>query len=774
MRRFVIALTWLFGCLNSVLDAQGVLIAPDKPVSLPRPALNTGHAPFRPPVSGSYKIKQLRVDARIVDQVARVQVSQTFANTGTSPMEVQFLFPLPYESAIDQLTLLVDGKEWSGRLLPATEARSIYESIVRSNRDPALLEWIGSGLFQTRVFPVPVGTERVVTLNYNQLLKKDHGLTDFAFPLSTAKYTSRAIENVEVRIAIESTVDLKNIYSPTQTVDIKRTDARHAVVSYSRSNDVPVTDFRLLFDVGQGAVGANVISYKPKANEDGYFLMLASPEVKSTDTTRIRKTLIFVVDRSGSMSGKKFEQACAALRFVLNNLHEGDLFNIIAYDGTVESFRPELEKYNDETRRAALGFVQGLHAGGGTNIQGALTTALSQLKDTSVPNYVLFLTDGLPTVGVVNEAQLCQSTKAANQVHARILTFGVGYDVNARLLDRIARDGFGLSESVRPDEDIEAHVSTVYRGISSPVLTNATVQFQLDGFKPENGPAVNRTYPHGTFDLFEGQQLVIVGRYQNPGHARVQLNGQVNGQPQSFEFSAMLNPVSDDQNFAFIEKLWGLRRIGEIIDQIDLSGKNDELVKELVELSTRHGILTPYTSFLADETVRPSVTSFEILKRTNTNLQQLEDVSGVSGVTQRSLKSSLQNAANSVVPAAPVLVAESQGQPSSAATSRSRLSPAQGPPGNPAASAGTVRQHGNQGVYLRRSPGGGKQILVTTETAEVDLERDKGQIEFIERYSDSYFTLIKANSVVENQILSQQGDDEQLLLKLRGKLVLIR
>jgi Ca-activated chloride channel family protein len=376
----------------SSLWAQGVLVIVDRPIPLPRPIP-------RPIPSATYHLKELAVQAKLVDQVAKVQVSQSFVNTGNVQLEVQFVFPLPYDGAVDALTLLVDGKEYPAQLLSAKEARARYEAIVRSNKDPALLEYLGTGMFQTSVFPVPPGAERKVTLSYNQLLRKDHGLTDFLFPLSTAKYTAKPVEKVDIQVTIDSTADIKNIYSPTHPVEIQRPDGKHAVIKFSRTNETPSTDFRLFYDVGSGQLAARVLSYRPNENEDGFFLLLASPPIQAADAERPKKTVMFVVDKSGSMSGKKIEQAKAALKFVLDNLREGDLFNIVAYDTNVESFRPELEKYNDETRKAALGYVEGLYAGGGTNIHGSLTAALAQLKDSSRPNFILFLTDGLPTVG---------------------------------------------------------------------------------------------------------------------------------------------------------------------------------------------------------------------------------------------------------------------------------------------------------------------------------------------------------------------------------------
>lgn len=777
----------LVGLTNATSFAQGVLIITNHPGPLPRPWPHPTPQP-RPvpqPVV-SYKIKELAVHARITDQVARVQVSQSFVNTGSQQMEVQFLFPLPYDGAVDKLTLLVDGKEFPGKLMPAKDARSVYEAIVRSNKDPALLEWMGSGLFQTSVFPVPPGAERKVTLNYNQLLRKDRGLTDFLFPLSTARYTSHAVEKVDFQVTIESAIDIKNVYSPTHTVDIKRPDARHAVVSYSRTNDIPVSDFRLLFDVDKGQVGASVISYKPKEGDDGFFLLLASPQVKAPDAERPRKTVIFVLDRSGSMSGKKIEQAKSAVKFVLNNLREGDMFNIVAYDGSVESYKPELERYNEETRKAALGYVEGLYPGGGTNISGALSTALGQLKDNSRPNYVLFLTDGLPTIGETNEAKICVGAKDANKIRARILSFGVGYDVNSRLLDRISRDGYGLSEYVRPDEDIEAHVSTVYSNISSPVLTDVALDIQLDGLKPEDGPAVNRIYPKGNFDLFEGQQLVVVGRYRKPGAAKVVIKGHIGGQEQKFDFPATLIEKSGDESYAFVEKLWAMRRIGEIIDQLDLAGRNEEMVKELVDLSTKHGILTPYTSFLADETMRPLADAGAV-RRAGESLRELDRADGLGGVAQRAEKGRFQNAQNAGAAAKSLPAASGPavgglgGGAGFAPGSTLSTNSFRDLKSDKEVAADSVRQYGNQAVYARKRGSSESArakdeclIVVTPETAELDLERDKDKIEIVERYSEAYFALVKANTIAENQILSQQRDEEHLLLKLRGKNYLVR
>ena len=465
------------------------------------------------------------------------------------------------------------------------------------------------------------------------------------FPLSTAKYTSHPVEKYSLNVNIQSQSPIKNVYSPTHPIEIKRPADKNAVVSFSRTNEVPGSDFRLLYDVGSEAVGASALSYRPDVGDDGYFMLLISPEIKKLADQVAKKNVVFVVDRSGSMSGKKIEQAKSALKFVLNNLREGDLFNVVAYDSVVESFRPEMQRYNDENRQAALGFAEGLFAGGSTNIDGALHAALAQLSDDTRPNYVVFLTDGLPTVGVMNETQIVTNAKNANKLRARVFSLGVGYDVNSRLLDKLARSCFGQSEYVRPNEDIEERVSKLYNRIGAPALTNVAIKLDVEGAAIEQGPVANRVYPRDAYDLFAGDQLVVVGRYKKSGTAKVTIEGTVDQQKQAFHFPAQLVEKSNDESMAFIEKLWAMRRVGEIIDEVDLHGKNKELIDELVALSKKHGILTPYTSFLADETV-PFRNLAEANRRADVALDALSAApSGAGGFSQRAEKGSLQRAA---------------------------------------------------------------------------------------------------------------------------------
>lgn len=632
----------MFACLTLLLvpslsSAQGLLVdaRADSGFRLPRPF------PRREVPASSYKIESIEVNASLNGQIATVQVTQTFVNTGKTQLETTFLFPLPYDGAIDSLTLMVGNKEYQAELLSKDEARERYERIVRSNKDPALLEWIGTGMFQTSVFPIPPGEKRTVTLRYTQLCRASHGLTDFLFPLGTAKYTTKPLDKLKIRVAINSQTALTNIYSGTHEVKIDRTGEKQAVVTLEQKEVIPSSDFRLFFDSATGDVHASLLSYRPEPGQPGYFLLLASPKLQTPEDAKpAPKTVVFVVDRSGSMSGKKIEQAREALKFVLNNLRDGDLFNIVAYDSNISTFRPELEKFSDTTRDEALGFVNSLFAGGSTNIDGALTTALGMLNDKQRPSYVIFLTDGLPTVGEQNEAKIAQHAATANQARARVFSFGVGYDVNSRLLDKLSAENHGQSEYVRPNEDIEAAVSKLYNRIGTPVMTDVTLTIDVEG---ADSDAISRLYPSGKFDLFAGDQSVIVGRYTGGGAARVSLSGKLAGEAKTIEFPAELVKASNDDSNSFVAKLWATRRVGEIIDEIDLHGKNKELIDELVALATEHGILTPYTSFLADENSDMRAVGQNVAQAEE-RLTELEAVADEFGVNQRAAKQGFKNA----------------------------------------------------------------------------------------------------------------------------------
>jgi Ca-activated chloride channel family protein len=332
--------------------------------------------------------------------------------------------------------------------------------------------------------------------------------------------------------------------------------------------------------------------------------------------------------------------------------------------------------------------------------------------------------------------------------------------VNSRLLDRISRENNGQTEYVRPNEDIEVYVSRLYSKISSPVLTDVAVKFDFDELRTEEGDPINRIFPKQVNDIFEGEQLVLVGRYRKSGLTKVTITGTVGDKKQTFDFPGTLVKSSPDESYAFVEKLWAMRRIGEIIDQLDLVGKNDELVKELVTLSTKHGILTPYTSFLADETARADLAISGSIRRSAGLLDRLGEAEGQSAFTQRSEKRNLQQAARPVDSFALGSQALDGGFGGGGFGSGARFRDIDS---DKEVFAKGLKNIGNYSLYSRGN------LWCMPSTAKLDLKKDLDKIKVITRFSDDYFKLVQENNSVQNQLLCSQNEGEELLVELRGQ-----
>jgi len=545
--------------------------------------------PDRPDIS-YLTIKYHRVRVSIEDQVATTHIDQVFINESDWTVEGTYLFPLPEEAAISEFVMWVDGQRVEGEVLTREKARQIYDDIVRRRRDPALLEYVGRDLFQASIFPIPAGDERRIEIEYTEVLPADGGLIRYVYPLSTEQFTARPLEDVSVSVDITSNEPIKAIYSPSHPVVIDRDGEYRARVGWEDGDVAPDKDFALYYTVSEKDLGVNLLSYKER-EQDGFFMLLVAPNVEVDDAQVVAKDVILVLDTSGSMEGEKIEQAKDALLYVLDNLNQEDRFNIVEFSTGVRAYADQLQP----TRQArdAADWVRRIQAGGGTDINRAMLEALG-MADRERPTVVIFLTDGLPTEGVVETDLILNNVKQAARSNVRVFTFGVGDDVNTVLLDTMAREMRGTSAYVRPGERIDEQVSAFYSKVSTPVL--ADIELTVSGVRLED------TYPYPLPDLFAGTQLVLVGRYRDGGPAIITLEGMVNGRTQRFVYEDLT--CRDRGGDEFIAPLWATRKIGYLLNQIRLHGESQELVDEIVELSIRYGIITPYTSFLVEEPMR--------------------------------------------------------------------------------------------------------------------------------------------------------------------------
>jgi len=576
--RWIITVVLLLTIATPVL-ADGIIIPDPPPDPMP-----PGEMPW-------LTIRYHRVDVTIEDQVAVTRVEQEFVNEYDWEAEGTYIFPLPEGAAVSEFAMWVDGKRVEGSILEADEARTIYEDIVRRRRDPALLEYVGRDAVQARIFPIPPGGSRKIELEYSQVLPVESGMVRYVYPLNTEKFSARPLEEVSVRIEVRSKDAMHALYSPTHQdrLFIERDGDYRAVVGYEEYDVLPDQDFDLIYTVSHEDVGLNLLTYK-EPGEDGFFLLMAAPTV---DVDRvIPRDVVLVLDVSGSMEGEKIEQAKDALAYVLEHLNDEDRFNVIAFSTGLKQYARGLRPVSEA--REAVRWVDDLEAVGGTDINRALLEALSQADDER-PTVIIFLTDGLPTEGVVEIDQILANVEASAPGNVRLFPFGVGDDVNTILLDTLAEQQRGVTGYVRPHERIDEEVSGFYSKISTPVLADIALDF--------GDVLVEDTYPYPLPDLFAGTQLILVGRYRDSGATKITLAGEVDGETEEFVYEGYFRSGGGDADASvrFIPRLWATRKIGYLLKHIRLHGEREEWVDAIVDLSVQYGIITPYTSFLIDE-----------------------------------------------------------------------------------------------------------------------------------------------------------------------------
>lgn len=548
-------------------------------------------APPDPPQPVQYlAVKYHHVTIDVSDQILHCEIDQVFHNPNPYDIEGEYLFPVPAGASVSQLSMEVDGKPTEGKMLPRDEARNVYEDIVRSMRDPALLEYVGRDAYRARVYPIPANGDKRVTISYDQVVPVDNGLAEVLYPLNTEKFSSKPLEEVSVAVTIESRTPIANVYSPTHEIDIHRLSDRKVVVGYEERNARPDEDFLVYYSVSPDELGVNVISTWPEGEEEGYFLLLAAPAYDSDPEKRVAKDVVFILDTSGSMaSDGKIDQAREALKYCIASLNDEDRVNVVRFSSAAESMAERVAPVA-ESRREALKFVEGVEAVGGTNMEAALQMGLASLQPSGRPRMVVLLSDGNPTVGETSLEKLLQHARAWNESDARMFVFGVGYDVNIHFLDKLAEQGSGLPQYVRPTENIEVPVSSFFSKMSHPALADIGIEVA--------GVTTRDIYPQKVPDLFHGSQLLLAGRYSGTGSGTVVLRGSTGNGEYVDEFPVHF--ADKDQN-PRIPRLWAARKIGFLVDQMRLNGSDPELIEEVVALSIRFGIMTEYTAFLVTE-----------------------------------------------------------------------------------------------------------------------------------------------------------------------------
>ncbi len=588
-----LAILAALACAPGIASADGFIVV-SQPTSVP-----PGHPPFAP-----LEIQSHHVKVAIRDQVAITEVEQVFRNPGDRRLEGDYFFPIPKDAAVERFTMEIEGREQKAELVDAAEARRIYEDIVRRMRDPALLEYGERGAFRVHVFPIEPRSTKRIRLAYTQVLRRDGGTVEYGYPLDTEKLSAAPIDSVSIAVHVESKVPLKAIWSPTHAVEVKRSGERAALVGFEQSHARPDSAFRLYYDVDESAaVGLGVLTYREAGSDDGYFAVLASPGAAAPIGQVVPKDVVFAVDTSGSMRGAKLEQLRRALRQAVTTLAPHDRFQIVRFSTEAEPLFAELVDASAANRSRALDFVARFEAAGGTAIEDALTSALAPLAARTGaaaerPSVVAFVTDGMPTVGETDASKLVAAARARiGERGTRVFAFGVGDDVDTRFLDGVTEATRGAARYVGTQKDIEREIASFASRIERPALTGLSLT--VEGGEVRFSKVQPRELP----DLFHGDQLVVLGRFSGAGKARVVLTGKLAGATREFAQSVDF-PAAAAADAPFLSKLWATRRVGFLLQEIRGHGESPELRDEVTRLARRHGLVTPYTSYLILEDER--------------------------------------------------------------------------------------------------------------------------------------------------------------------------
>lgn len=591
-------------------------------------------------------ITQLRavdVDVRITDVLATTTMQLIVENQGSSTAQAQLVLPVPDGATIRTFGIDGIGDEPTAQLLPREEASRRYHEIVRSMTDPGLLEFVGNAMIQSSVFPVEPGAQRIMTIVYEQSLDAHRGRVEYVLPRSASLASSGVQWAIDVEV--ESSGFMGPVFSPSHPIVTKPvTDSLMRV-------GVPVMNepgaFRLYAVLGSGQ-DATALLYPDSAGSDsGYFMYVADAprrEDLAADglINEIQREITIVIDRSGSMGGEKIEQARESAKQIVRGMKMGEYVRIVDYSGDIRSFSDTSVELTKESVEQIIAYIDNIQSRGGTNLHGALVDALSAEPTPNTLPMVIFLTDGLATVGVTGESAIRDAAESANASDRRVFTFGVGYDVNAPLLDAIAMDTKAESTFVTPGEDVEMKVGQVFDKLDGPVMIDPVfgAAYTINGLKP----AVNLFHvePRELGDLFSGSRVLILGRYENmlndPAEMWVRPEEDTNIDS-ALVAPFLLNEAS--QQHAFVARLWAQQRINALVNEIRLAGAEGqepsrELVDEIVRLSLEHGIMTEYTAFLADESmgladaVAPASRTLTISNLESGN----EERTGASGVSQ--------------------------------------------------------------------------------------------------------------------------------------------
>lgn len=575
----------------------------------------------------AFPLEHTDVTAKISGNLSRVEVVQRFSNPYKTPLEATYQFPLPDESAVDDMEIRIGDRLIKGIIKKREEAKKIYNKAKKEGKTAALLEQERPNIFTQSLANIQPGETIEVVIRYTDALKFAGGDYEFVFPMvvgpryhpgssnlssfpekpihlaslpttnsltnllsQTAKTPpkERSGHDINVTVEIDAGVPISNIISPSHQIQTQKIAASGlpsiTQVQLNKTDTIPNKDLVLRYQVAGKETQSTVLSHAD--NKGGHFAVSLIPALEYQTKEIVPKDVVFLMDTSGSQSGAPLEQSKVLMRRFLQGLNPNDTFTIIDFANSAQTLSTQPLANTPANQKKAIDYVNNLKANGGTELLNGIDTVLnfSPAKNGRLRSIVL-VTDGL----IGNENQIISRIQKQLQPGNRLYSFGVGSSVNRFLLNRLAEVGRGTVHVVRHDESVDAVVEKFSNEINNPVLTNIEVTWQGLGEAPE-------IFPLKPADLFAQEPLILYGRKQDRLSGNLQITAVAAG-GKTYRKTFPLRFDSDGGNEA-IAQLWGRAKIKELMLEM-----TDEEMSEKVEAVTNvalgYRLMSKYTAFVA-------------------------------------------------------------------------------------------------------------------------------------------------------------------------------
>jgi Ca-activated chloride channel family protein len=541
------------------------------------------------------RLESLTVDVQMSEAGAQIVEKRTYGwekwNMYTNQATVRFFRTMPAQHGAQVVKVLINDSLVTGQQHDNEAADHLRRTLVTQLGQPGPARGAGRSLFATDPITLVVdgGDKITVTITVDQPLSPRGSMKGLSIPVDWHKLP---IPSMSVQVTAMTDTRLRNLYSPYHDLSLKRLNDREMVGAFTGNNRCTTFDITLLLSTGSEPFHVDLLPYRYDAKEGGHFMAMIAPDAQVADQNVAPRDVVLVIDRSGSMNGEKMNQAKAALSSVLGGLRPDDSFAIVAFDGDIETFTDEAIVASDSNVNDGQAFVENLQADGATNLYSALLTGFQALPiQKGHPRYIVLMTDGQPTAGITDTEEILAMARAQNEVGARIFAFGIGYNVNTILLDKLAKESAGDALYIQPGQSVDSALEAFFAQIVDPVLTNPSLD--VSAFDGE------LLVPDVMNDLYAGNSTIVLGRYHTPGKGQLILRGSQKGNPVEHVFDVTLPAYAVTEGY--VPRIWATRHVGSLLGEVKLGNKDPTLVEEALRLAKRYGVVTEFTYFQVDK-----------------------------------------------------------------------------------------------------------------------------------------------------------------------------